>query len=300
MSLARPLLIQGMKGLGDNIFQRPFVRAACAGGRPVYLETPWPELYADLPVRPVVTGTTLRTQRRNEQRQAASTWSSPPARADVVRVGYGHTQLRNGSITRAMGKVLPLGRTPFAFDLPDMGPSPVKAAETRGRPIAVIRPVTVRSEWRNEARNPRPEYLRDVARWLMPTHHVVCVADLAAGAEWLDGELPDHHVGFLKGELDVRQLLALVAAADLVVGGVGWIVPAAIALKRPAFVVLGGQGGHNAPEKITDPRMDLSRIGWARPRNFCRCENMRHRCLKLIPDLPAQWAAFRSRVSVAA
>jgi ADP-heptose:LPS heptosyltransferase len=205
-----------------------------------------------------------------------------------VRVSYGHDALRRGSIPRTMSKILPLGRTPFAFDLPPLRRSPVQAE----RPVAVIRPVTVRSEWRNEARNPRPEYLRWIARQLMDTHHVVVVAHLAQGQEWLEGELPDHHQAFLAGELPVLELLALVAAADLVVGGVGWIVPAAIAARTRAFIVLGGQGGHNAPEKITDPAMDLSRIGWAMPAAYCRCENMRHRCVKTIPNLPAQWSAF--------
>lgn len=297
----RPLLIQGMRGLGDNIFQRPFVRAAAAV-REVYLETPWPQLYADLPVKPVRTATRLRTQRKNEDAQGAATWSAPPraGACDVVRLGYGHTALRQGSIVNALERSLPLGRTPFAFDLPDLGPRAFLGPGRPPRPIAVIRPATVRQEWRNEARNPRPEYLRTIARWLAPTHHRVVVADLAAGEEWLDGELPEHDEAYLAGELDVLELLALVRDADLVVGGVGWIVPAAIALKTRAFVVLGGQGGHNAPEKITDPRMDLRRIGWARPKPYCRCENMRHRCVKVIPDLAAQWAAFQNRQDLAA
>lgn len=292
--MPRPLLIQGMKGLGDNIFQRPFVRAACETGRQVFLETPWPQLYADLPVKPVMTNTTLRTQRVNELSQGCDTWWARPDRAEVVRVQYGHEALRRGTIVQAMEKVLPLGRTPFAFDLPELGPA-VRGPALTGKPLAVVRPVTVRREWRNEARNPRPEYLRDLAKWLRPTHRVVVVAHLAAGEEWLEGELPDHDEAFVHGQLDMLELLRLVRDADLVVGGVGWLVPAAIALKTRAFIVLGGQGGHNAPEKITDPRMELSRIGWARPRSYCRCDRMLHRCNKLIPDLAAQWAAFLAR-----
>ena len=284
-----------MKGLGDNIFQRPFVRAQTAG-REVYLATPWPELYADMPVKVVRSNTTLRTQAINERRQAAGIWTKPPAGAETVKVSYGHTALRDGTIVRAMEKLLPLGEEAFRFDLPPLCASPVRSS----RPFALIRPATVRSEWRNEARNPRPEYLTWVARQLMASHHVVVVAHLAAGHEWLDGELPPHHQAFVGGELDVLQLLALVKAADIVVGGVGWIVPAAIAAGTPAFIVLGGQGGHNAPEKITDPRMDLGRVGWARPKAYCRCDNMRHRCNKLIPDLAQQWASYAARMRAAA
>lgn len=282
-----PVLIDGLKGLGDNIYQRPFVRAL-ARRREVYLSTPWPELYADLPVHFVRTGTRLRTQALNEQRQRPGAWVNPPALAQRVRPFYGMGELKVGSIVRAFEKAMPLEGAEFRFDLPELGASPVRAR----RPIALVRPVTVRAEWRNEARNPRPEYVAWIAKRLMRTHHVVLAAHLESGAEWLVGELPPHHQAFLRGELDVRQLLALVREADVAVGGVGWIVPAAIALKTRAFIVQGGHGGHNAPEKITDPRMDLSRIGWARPAHYCRCENMRHCCVKLIPDLQVQWTAY--------
>lgn len=290
------LLIQGMRGLGDNLFQRPFVRAACERRANVYLETPWPELYADLPVRPVATATPLRTQALNEARQPAALWSTPPAAVELRRFSYGHGALRRGSIVQALERTVPLGRTPFAFDLPPLGPSP--AIETGGKPLALVRPVTVRREWRNPARNPRPEYLAEIAGSLMATHHVVCVAHLAAGEEWLDGPLPPHHQALIAGELDVRQLLALVRAAAVAVGGVGWLVPAAIAAGTPAFIILGGQGGHNGPAKITDPRMNLTRLGYATPDRFCGCDQMGHRCDKRISNLPAQWAAFRQRVAV--
>jgi hypothetical protein len=75
----------------------------------------------------------------------------------------------------------------------------------------------------------------------------------------------------------------------VVVGGVGWIVPACVALGTPAFIVLGGNGGMNAPDKIIDTRMDGSRIGFATPKEYCRCLDMRHLCEKQIPDLERQW-----------
>lgn len=284
------LLIRGMWGLGDNLYQRPFVRAA-ASRFDVWLETPWPELYADLPVRFVRGDRALRTQRKNLARQPASLFADPPAGAREVRVAYGHAQLDrpNGSILRALDELLPLTGHPLRLDLPDMGPPPV----TADKPIAVVRPVTVRTEWRNEARNPKPEYLAWVSEQLLETHHVVAVADLQGGAEEALNPLPRFHQGFLRGELDVRALLALCASADLLAGGVGWIVPAALAVQRPAFIVLGGQGGHNAPAKITDPRLDASRLGWAFPDRFCTCSNMLHPCAKTISNLPAQFSAWR-------
>ena len=88
--------------------------------------------------------------------------------------------------------------------------------------------------------------------------------------------------------------MVLLRSADLVIGGVGWIVPAGLALRSKTFVVLGGHGGHNAPEKITDPRLDLSRIGFAMPEKFCRCTNMLHTCDKTIADVVGQFFRWSS------
>jgi hypothetical protein len=284
-----------MWGLGDNIYSRPFVRAASAKYE-VHLETPWPELYADLDIAFVRGTRRLRTQQKNMARQSLDVWCDPfPMRQ--IKVGY--VGLESLSLIGALERrwsPLRVRFDPALFDLPDMGPAPLVS----DKPIAVIRPVTVRSEWRNEARNPRPEYVAEIAAELMATHTVVAVADLAPGEEWAVGNLPPAHWNFLHGELPVRELLALVRDADIVVGGVGWIVPAGLALRTNTFVVLGGHGGHNAPEKITDPRLDLSRIGFAIPEHFCRCTNMLHACDKRIRDPLGQFFRWRRNLRVAA
>jgi len=292
----KPILVRGLWGLGDNIFQRPFVRAA-ARDYELHLETPWPELYAELDIKFVRGGRRLRTQQKNMARQPPQRWMrSAPVPMREIKVSYGR-DISTTSIVKALEHRwarLNVGFDPALFDLPDMGPSPVVSEW----PIAVIRPVTVRTEWRNEARNPQPEYVAAIAAELMATHTVVAVADLLPGEEWTVGEPPTAHRYFVHGELSVRELLALVREADIVIGGVGWIVPAALALKTKAFVVLGGHGGHNAPEKITDPRLDLSRIGFATPEKFCRCTNMQHTCDKRIVDPLGQfyrwWGSSRA------
>jgi len=280
-----------MKGLGDNLYQRPFIRAA-ARSRDVYLETPWPELYVDLPrVFPIRTGTTLRTQRKNEER-AAALYREPRRGCFLRRVSYGSAELRVGSIIRAMERSLPLKGAPLVMDVP---PSILTSPPLAG-PYALVRPVTRRREWLNPARNPRPEYVAQVAADLRRRMPVVVVADLESGEEELEGALPPHDVAYLRGELDLPELLSLAAGAEVIVGGVGWIVPAAIALRRPAFVILGGNGGHNAPEKITDRRLDLSRLAFAMPDHFCTCERMTHPCDKTNTRLPLQWETFSSRI----
>jgi hypothetical protein len=282
----QPIVIQGQYGLGDNVYARPFIRSI-ARRRAVYLETPWPELYSDLPVRFIKGHRSLRTQAANILRQPKQLWSVAPPGTARMQLGYGSADLEIRGIIRTLERKIPLAiDEPLDMDLPDMGQSPVIA----DKPIAVVRPVTVRTDWRNEARNPLPEYVMRAADTLFDTHHVVVVASLAPGQEWLVAGTPSHDVAFLKGELDVKRLMALCRAADVLVGGVGWIVPVALALRKKAFIVLGGHGAHNSPKVITDPRLDLSRIGFATPERFCRCSNMMHRrCDKTIRTIDEQW-----------
>lgn len=296
-SLLNTLHVRGMWGLGDNIYSRPFVCAA-ATKYDVWLETPWPELYADLDIKFLPGSRRLRTQQKNIARQQMGIWSPMPQRG-VRQLKIGYAGLESSSIIEGLERHWsPKGIKfdPALFDLPGLGPSPVKSE----RPIAVVRPVTVRKEWYNEARNPLPEYIAAIARYLMATHTVVVVADIEIGEESIIGEPPPGHRHFLRGELPVCELLALVSHADIVIGGVGWIVPAGLALKVKTFVVMGGNGGHNAPEKITDPRLDVSRIAFLVPENFCRCTNMLHNCDKRITDPVGRFSRWWDNARVAA
>lgn len=266
------LLIRGMYGLGDSIYQRGFVKHFPGA----YLVTAWPELYADLDVKCVKPETRLRTQSKNMNKTRCK-WHQAPSFAKTIQVSYGPQDLGGGSIVLSMKEKF--GVAP-EFDLPDFGPLPLKSS----KPIAIVRPVTVRREWLNPARSPKPEYVNQAARILREKgFHVVSIADIQDGQEWLVGDPPEADEYYHNGELSVTQLLAAVQNAAVVVGGVGWIVPACIAAGTPLYVILGGNGGHNAPEKITDKRyMNLRRVGWAKPERFCMCSNNNHQCEKTI------------------
>ncbi|MDU3232876.1 MAG: hypothetical protein E7B00_16670, partial [Citrobacter koseri] len=268
--------------MGDNIYQRAFVRQLPAGS---FIKTPWPELYEDLPVRPVRSNTTLRTQRKNEHR-TQSVFHPLPDMRQTKRIFYGPDHLRRGSIFDAMRQQF--GTEPAALDLPSFGP----AEFTHEKPIAVIRPATVRSEWRSDSRNPDPDYLLKASRILRKHFCVISVADLQDGEEWAVGELPEADLRLHGGELGFKSLMRLVEHAAVVVTPVGWALPAAIAYKTPVYVVAGGRGGHNAPEIVTDPAMDLSRVGWAIPDNYCRCEAWDHHCDKRISNFSDKFEAW--------
>ena len=271
------MIVHGMLGLGDNLFERPFIKAL---PKPIYLSTPWPSLFSDIPgvhfIRPQ---TTLRTQAKNIARHAD--WVLPPGRQPARHIRYG----AEGIIP---GMTACFGVAPAEFDLPPLPPSP----ET-GKYV-VVRPATVRSEWRADTRNPLPSYIAEAIMHASARgYKIVSVAYLQEGQEWLVGPEPYADVQYHKGELPVEQLLSLVANASAVIGGIGWLVPAALAAKVPAWIICGGQGGYNAPELIT-PR-EQTNITFAVPDNFCRCRLKQHTCDKRISNYDAKLTEWADR-----
>lgn len=265
---------QGMFGLGDSIYQRTFLRHFPGA----YVRTCWPELYRGLDVKCVRSGTHLRTQEKNELRTRYA-YHPAPSEGVIKRIGYGPNDLASRGIIPAFRRQFGVSG-PLLFDLPqfnDLHPS-----IPTDRPVAVIRPATVRTEWASASRNPDPAYLARAGQRLRQLFFVVSVADTVPGMEWVVGNEPDADLKLHHGELTLPQLCSLYERAACVVSPVGFSVPMAIAYKTPLFVVAGGRGGHNAPEIVTDPVMDLSRVRWAIPDNYCRCSRADHDCDRLI------------------
>lgn len=273
------IYIQGPHGLGDNIYQRAALNVLRERrDDPIYVKTPWPELLPAgvLPARP---NSSLRTQAKNERRIDPAIWHPWPHDPPVVSTTYSSRHFERGSILQAMAASLGIDRV--RMDLPAFPAWPV----VYDKPIAVVRPATVRREWSNPARNPDPHALAYLAGRLRETHHVIAVADLEFGEEFLVEPMPPHDEAYLSGELSMPRLFGLCQSADLVAGGVGWLVPFALAARAQALILLGGHGGHNAPEKILGPLAPVDhRITFIYPSDFCMCTNMRHGCRKDIPQ----------------
>lgn len=272
------MFIKGMMGLGDCIYARAFVRRI----KGVYLETPWPELYADLDVKPVCPSTHLRTQTKNIER--VTHWHQAPEEPKF-QIAYGKLPVMQG-LERSYGFA------PGKLDLPDFGQPPVSGD------YVLVRPVTVRAEWRADARNPKPEYIYKAATVMRERgYKIVSVADLEDGKEWALDPLPQADVVYHKGELSVSELMALTQNAKAIIGGIGWIVPASIAARVPAFIVCGGQGGFNSPAHITEG-LDASNIKFAVPDNFCYCTKKEHDCDKEIKDYEEKITEWAGRFPV--
>lgn len=277
------LFVKGMWGLGDNVYQRPFVRKLLEQYE-VWLETPWPEVYEGLEgsLHFVRGSRNLRTQNKNMQGKTC--WEPVPPGTPMRQIGYRLSDPTSNMI-REMGSSFDLAGRTLPMDLPTTEPW----KETK--PYALVRPVTLRKEWSNPARNPNPEYIFQAATRLMETHHVISIADVAPPYEEFVGTPPPAHEYYNHGELGVKELFAAVAGADIVVGGVGWLVPFAIAAKVRGAIILGGQGGYNSPEKITHPNWTHN-LTFFTPESYCKCSLMKHDCPKEIKDFSERFDSF--------
>lgn len=276
------IAIRGMQGLGDNIYQRAFIKSLVRS-KEVILETPWPELYEDLPnIKFIKPQTKLRTQKKSLEKVDRSLWAGSYY-GPAIQISYDHRGMMRGMRDK-------FGIDSSSFDLPNFD-SPIQGE------YAVIRPATVRNEWKASSRNPKPEYLAECAQMLLDRGiKVISVADLQDGEEWALEPLPKATEKYHKGEFGIKQLLGLVQHAKIVVGGIGWLVPAAIAYKKPAWFIFGGYGAYNSPENLFDAgRMDLSKVGYALPDDFCRCRDGSHNCRKEINNHATKFAEWLGR-----
>lgn len=291
------LYFDAMHGIGDNINQRCFIKALAAQGHEIWLKTPLPEIYAGIPrLHFVRANSRLRTQKKNEARTQAH-YEEIHFRAAHQRIFYGNRHMLEGSIFDAMEKQF--GTAPASLDLPHFELPDIGLPDDK--PIALVRPTIERTEWHNASRGPLNRYVDEVARMLaLKGFHVISIADTEPGQEWIPDIEPFAHQKLHHGELTIPQMLALVERADMVVTGACVIMHAALAYQRPMICLQGGNGGNNHHSKVTDPRcMDLSQSLFVYPDNYCRCQDMKHKCDKTITGLAAKVTPFIARVSAA-
>lgn len=287
--------INSMQGLGDNIYQRPIV-VELAKHHQIEINSSWPQLYSDLPGVTCVmdSPTTLRTQLKNvNSNKDKFSRPSLPQSAIKFDLRYSHksgcalyTELI-ASVTKALVH-------PYEFYSPLSLPTFYLSHEvahilSMNKPIAVIRPATIRTEWPAPARNPDSEYLCKASAILRGLGwHVIVVADLKAGEEMIVGDLPDCDQAYISGQLSFEELMCLSIGADLIVGGVGWIVPFSYAAKQKAIVISGGALGLNAPTIICPPQhRNDTNVQYMLPDRGCFCKDSRHQChpnSKIITD----------------
>lgn len=290
----KPLYVQGMYGLGDNLHQRAVVWQLMEN-HDVWLETPWPAVYHDMVpdgLKLVRKPTALRTQAKNALRQANEYSREPiPFTAERRRIWYTHDEIRkHGSFLGAMcaASGVELGR----FDLPVHKSwfdelEPRLAGLPGGKPYMLYRPLVQRTEWQGcAARNPDIEAYADLYRSIRDRYNVISVADLVPGKEWIVSKPVYADVEFHYGELTFEQIAALAAISDLVYCSPGFALILGQAVETPT---VGLFGGHESARFYKPYSMNQLLIS---PENACECFSKTHPCDKSI-NLPAAMQALR-------
>lgn len=301
--MKKPILIEGMHGMGDNVHQRALIRQIMQT-REVWLETSWPAIYHDLvgpDLKLIRRAVNLRTQTKNAAREADKFQSlNAPPGIERVRVMYhGADVMKTDSkaILEAMCQLVGVSYADADYRLPipyewtqraeqimnGFGYTPEVAAT---KPLLIYRPLVARNEWRGSAaRNANEMCYAHLFAYLRNHFFVVSVADLVPGVEWIVGPQLKADATLHKGELTFEELAALFHEADLVFTSSGFSAVLAPAVETPCINIVGGYEdgrAHDSGKKFA-PFLSID------PVNPCYCwtSACRQECTKEIDMIPA-------------
>ena len=276
------LYVEGMHGLGDNIHQRAVLRKLTEKYE-VFLETSWPTIYYDLPVKCVAYGTKLRTQLKNVEKERGLFVERPSVIENRMKIWYDSQDIKTrGSVMGAMLKYAGFDGADFdfSFTVPNEWRDKIRSLIVSWgatKPILFYRPLVVRKEWKNcDARNPTRAAYYDLLGEIRDRYFLVSVADIDNVNERIVSHPVRADKTFHKGELDFTMLAALIAESSLVFASPGFAVPMARAIGTPVICVFGGYENSSSFSVGYSPYLGIDTI---KP---CSCYSRKHLCNKTI------------------
>lgn len=296
------ILVTSMDGFGDMIYTRPFIKALSKYHN-VYLRTVLPKLFSDIPNIKFIKQENKSFRTQQKHRTDDVEYVAIPEGIKEIAPFYDAKDLAKSSIVGSMFSKFDLPfHEPLEWNLPDFSKDFYESGYAdmipRDRKIAIIRPATIRTEWRIHTRNAKPEYIAWVCKVLKEYgYFTISIADLEEGKEWLaEGIDNSADLKFHKGELGMFGTMHLISMANIVVGGSGFIIPTCASTDTPQFIIFGGRGMYDSPYKVYHPSMNMKKIGWALPQHFCRCTHPMHSCNKEIPTLESDLLKFLEKI----
>jgi len=291
------LYVKSYLGIGDNIYQRPFIKKLAEKHDTIYLDTPIPQIYVDCGknIRYVRPSDSLRTQNKISDELPEVLWTEVPHGTPRIKMGYhfvntaGKCHQKGDSVIECFDAQVPGADLPRDFKL-DVREAWIKEAEDTlseigyksRKQMCIIRPCTVRKEWEVPNRNCKPEYIQLLIDNYKDKYTFISIADLEEGLEWTDGQLQGIDHTCHKGEFSWNAIMGLFKIADMVITPVGFALPLAAAVDVKCFVIFGG---YMEPEIVLDRRMGLENMAWVTPDPMCECRDPKHECnLEIDPD----------------
>lgn len=278
--------VVGMHGLGDNIMQRACIKSLDGE---VYLETPWPQIYQDMPnVYPVRVNNTLRTQSKNVRSNAGLFCTTLPKTERPRKVGYTYDKvIEHGSFIKAMTTAFETTNRDFSMPVPDRWKEKARKRVNTDKPILFYRPLTIRQEWNATTRNPDREHYKSLLDAIREDYFLVSVADIDPPLERIDSIPVEADLEFHQGELGVEDMVGLMGISSLVYCSPGFALVMAQATNTKMVCVFGGHESARLYERGAKTDCLIS------PINPCECFSKTHNCDKRI-DMTAAIQKARS------
>lgn len=271
-------IVQSYFGMGDNIYQIPFIRQLSKHGE-VFIHTPFPELFQKMDkVHCLPASTTLKAQFKNMQGNKLYQRCRP--KGTVIRFEYGSKFEKNQSIMQSFEHTVPLDEWFFEFE-PPYSARADEILKRVSRPICIVRLPSVRDEWFNSSRNGKMEYFQLCIDRLKKDYYLIAVGDIG-NKERYDGPCPsgiDEHLDRLgENQLELWDMVYLLKHSGMVLSIPCNILPLCQILKKKGFFIYGGYVPHRL---LNDTR--FYQVGYVEPDPFCLCVKNRHNCYKEIP-----------------
>lgn len=297
------IVIKCYQGIGDSAYTLPFAKEL-AKSYQVYIKSPLPKIYKDVPNVKFLRfdEDTYRTQEKSLS-DDDTIYSPRPLKIEkTFTPEYAGNELLTGSIVSTFSEQLNIpSDAKLEWKLPSFKKELGNFLDTipKNKKIALIRPATIRSEWRVSTRNPNPNYIAWCCKILNEAgYYTISIADLDYEQEWLADNIDvPAKLKLYSGELGIYGTLELFKHADIVIAGSGFALPAAVSSDTNLFLILGGRLAYDGISKTLHPSMNLNKIGYAQPINPCICTLNEHNCNKNIPDLDIKFFDFLRRIN---
>jgi ADP-heptose:LPS heptosyltransferase len=297
------VLVKCFEGIGDNIYTLPFVKILAKSNQ-VYIKTPLPKIFKDVPNIKFIKfdDITYRTQQKSLIDDDTIYSILPKNIYKTYTPQYAGKELLENSIVGSFYKQFDIPyHTTIEWKLPsfksELGNFLNKIP--KNRKIAIIRPATIRKEWRVSTRNANSNYIAWCCKILNEAgYYTIAIADLSAGEEWLADNIDvPAELKLYKGELGIYGTLELLKHAEIVIGGSGFCIPATVSSDTNLFLILGGRLLYDGISKTLHPSMNLNKIGIAYPDLPCKCSLNEHNCNKSISTLDVDFFNFLRTVN---
>lgn len=270
----------GYFGLGDNIYQYPFIEKLSKQHNEIFIDTPFPELFSTIHnVRFCNRRTSLKTQSKNMDKYSRSFWVTPPYSTPDIHFSYHRGRKMGLSVIQSFSRDAGVTIDDFSIPIQDKWIDDAKSwIPKTDRKICVLKLPTIRKEWPNPSRNPPMGYFHKIVDEFRKDLYFVCLAD-NTGDEYFPEEPPKVDKMYEHGEIPWETILGLIHLSDIVICYPSFFLPASIALRAKCFCVYGGSVGNKF---LVDSIMDLSKYDFIEPDPMCNCFATKHNCNKQI------------------